>query len=185
MFWLLSLSGQSYCRNFPAVVSAYILARMWSTRSELGLLWSACEMRPDATSSIRNWSRTLCSGDMVWMGISAGLLVEGALSARINAAWLRWAIPPENRNVGLGVSMLGSQCQCCIASSRWFYIYVEKQWREMAPASSFVSKEAAPSMLPLRDVLQEKQIISSLSATSILQIYFHVFWLQVVWLLSL
>ena len=91
--------------------------------------------------------RNLWSEDVVWEGISAGLLGEGTHCARTEAHLLEKGSTSRAKGVpvgaGLGVSRLGSQCQCCAVYCRWYCVYAEVSGRDMVPASTFISGEGS------------------------------------------
>ena len=78
-----------------------------------------------------NWyPAKLWLGDVVWAGVWTGLLEKESVMLRLKQAWLRRAVPPEFRDVGLSVGKLGSQCPHCAASCRWHCVYAERWQRE-------------------------------------------------------
>ena len=100
----------------------------------------------------------------------AGLLVERPAVLWLRQAWPNGTVPKECRNMGLGISKLGSQYQHCAACGRRLCVYAEGWGRQILPARSFVPWEAFLWTLPLMDALLEKVIISPLCALGVLQI---------------
>ena len=101
------------------------------------MLWAACEMRPDITST-RTEALQNC---VVTWGVGNSLsksLGEGTALLGLSQAWLRRAVPPEDRGLGLVVSKADSQCPRCALSLRVLCVPAEEDGKEIEPASSFV-----------------------------------------------
>lgn len=89
------------CRGSPLLQCAVFV--LWPGYGEfyIGGLWSLMkfEIFPLELKSCR----TLCRGDVIWAGLSAGL-GKGPAKLRLRQAWLRSAAPPECMGVGPKIS---------------------------------------------------------------------------------
>ena len=84
---------------------------------QLGVLWSACEKKPDAVSTkaeaLQNSVVSRCGA---CGGVCAGLLRQGPVALVLRHTYQRKAAPAECKGTGLGVSSLGRQYWqlCCL-----------------------------------------------------------------------
>ena len=77
--------------------------------------------------------RILWLGDMMWAGVSTGLLGKRPTALGLKQTQLRRAILPEHKGVWIGVGRLGGLCQCSVIYCRWFCAYAEGRGRKWPP----------------------------------------------------
>ena len=140
-----------------AIGSVWSLAWMWwiFNRSALVCLWNETCYHLHC-----NWYSVELFDWEMWCGRSLCLFSWGETALELRQVWMRRAVLPEYRRMGLGVCKLGNQCCCCADFHKWLCVYGEGRRREMVLASSFLPREVSPWMLPLRDMLQARWIIS-------------------------
>lgn len=74
-----------------------------------------------------------------WQGTHHSLLGEGSHSTRTEASMTGKGGQLKPSGMGLGISMISSECACYAGSHMWLYVYAGGRGREMETASSFIS----------------------------------------------
>ena len=126
------------CRSSPA--SVWTLSSMGRVLTGYAVV---CLWDETGHQLHQNWGHAELCGHM-WCGqqIMQVPWGRGPTLLGLSQAWLRRAVPPEHRGLGLVVSKSGSQCPHWALSLRVICVHTEERGKEMEPVSSFVPHDA-------------------------------------------
>lgn len=168
LFWPLYLSGHLSAEAFFACCGHGLVPGFW-----LGVLWSVRDMRLLSLQLEQKLCKFPCWEVQFEQGFELVFWGKGTAVLGLRQVWLgeggfRWGT-----GLGLGLSILSSECGYSTASCSWPWAYANGCGREMA--SQFLCSCSGLSwMLSLWDVLSDEQITPQVLSGSLFP---HTLWI--------